>query len=283
MIPDNLLDKVHCIDALALLKMLPDESVNCIVTSPPYFGLRDYGTDGQIGLEDTPRAFVDRLVTVFAEARRVLRSDGVLWVNMGDTYTGGGRGGNPPLGAHWKQGTNAGSVIESRTDVEGLPAKSRLGIPHRLVFALQDDGWIWRDEIIWAKPNPMPESVTDRTTKAHEFVFMLTKEPRYWYDNEAIKEDAVNGDPNSPRGSYGVLGQKNAGNRFRNSTRYLNQGVAPSNTSHSGILTETKMTLESRNRRSIWTVAEPTVKLRSDLTPEKRAYVVSELIRRGLI
>lgn len=239
-----LLDKVHCMDAIDLLRMLPDESVNCVVTSPPYFGLRDYGVDGQIGLEDTPRAFVDRLVTVFAEVRRVLRSDGVIWVNMGDTYTGGGRGNNPPLGTHWKQGTNAGSVIEMRTDVDGLPPKSRLGIPHRLVFALQDDGWIWRDEIVWAKPNPMPESVTDRTTKAHEFVFMLTKSGRYWYDHEAIKEDLSR--EYKPGGNHGGLARRESMKHAVIGNQMQGDNVDLSLTT-------------SRNRRSVWTIpTEPT-------------------------
>ncbi len=183
------LNTIECADALNHLARLPDASVNCIVTSPPYFGLRDYGTDGQIGLEQTPREYVDKLVAVFREARRVLRDDGTLWLNLGDTYTGGGRGDMPPLGtAAWKQGTNNGSLINTRTDVNGLPSKSLIGIPWRVAFALQDDGWILRSDIIWAKPNPMPESVTDRPTKAHEYVFLFAKSGKYFYDADAIKE-----------------------------------------------------------------------------------------------
>lgn len=260
MIPDNLLDKVHCIDALALLKMLPDGSVNCIVTSPPYFGLRDYGVDGQIGLEDTPRAFVDRLVTVFAEARRVLRSDGVCWVNMGDSY------GTGTTAKRTKGNRGIGESTQSAQDavarIGGL-AKSRLGIPHRLVFALQDDGWIWRDEIIWAKPNPMPESVTDRTTKAHEFVFMLTKEPRYWYDSDAIREQAQEwGERDRTSGKYhnpgtglqphtGLAGKpKLGGGGF--SKRYAGAQI-----NHGG--DSDRKPYETRNRRSVFTIpTEPT-------------------------
>lgn len=183
------MNRIYNLDALQFLKALPTESVNCIVTSPPYFGLRDYGVSGQIGLESTPAEYVQTMVTLFREARRVLRSDGVFWLNLGDTYTGGGRGNNPPLGAReWKQGTNAGSVIETRTDVDGLAPKSLIGIPWRVAFGLQDDGWIVRQDNVWAKPNPMPESVTDRTTRAHEYVFQFAKSGRYFFDKDAIAE-----------------------------------------------------------------------------------------------
>lgn len=260
MIPTDMLNKVHCIDALALLKMLPDESVNCIVTSPPYYGLRNYKVDGQIGLEDTPRAFVDRLVTVFAEARRVLRSDGVLWVNMGDSYSGSSQTGG--MGSI-ETGKRADRMFNAPKADTGLPAKSRLGIPHRLVFALQDDGWIWRDEIVWAKPNPMPESVTDRTTKAHEFVFMLTKSGRYWYDNEAIKEQAQEwGERDRANGKYhnpgtglqphtGLTGKpKLGGGGF--SKRYAGAQI-----NHGG--DSDRKPYETRNRRSVFTIpTEPT-------------------------
>lgn len=157
-------------DALDVLRDLPDGAVDCVVCSPPYFGLRDYGVDGQIGLEPTPAEYVARMVAVFAEVRRVLADDGTAWVNIGDSYSA------KPTG-------NA-----SRFDV---PEKSLLGIPWRLAFGLQDDGWILRSDIIWAKKNPLPESVRDRPTKAHEYVFMFSKQPRYWYDAEAISERAV--------------------------------------------------------------------------------------------
>lgn len=186
------LNKVHNVDALTMLRGLSDESVNCIVTSPPYFGLRDYGVDGQLGLEASPEAFVEALVTVFREARRVLRSDGTFWLNLGDSYNGSGKGRNGDGSGRegGKQGTNRGSV-EGRlhkADVAGLKPKDLLMMPARVALALQADGWYLRSDIIWAKPNPMPESVKDRPTKSHEHVFLLTKSPRYFYDAEAIKE-----------------------------------------------------------------------------------------------
>ena len=142
-------------DCLEGLRTLPDASVHCCVTSPPYWGLRDYGHDGQIGLEETPEAYVARMVEVFREVRRVLRGDGTCWINLGDTFASG---------------------------------KQLVGIPWRVAFALQADGWLLRQDIIWHKPNPMPESVTDRCTKAHEYVFLLTKSERYFYDANAVKE-----------------------------------------------------------------------------------------------
>lgn len=175
-------------DALAVLKTMPSESVQCCVTSPPYFGLRNYGHDGQIGLEPTPAEYVSKLVAVFEEVRRVLRSDGVCWINLGDSYAANRGSGNQGIGA--KQATNTGANLGRLTVPDGFKAKDRMGIPHRVVFALQDAGWYWRDEIVWHKVNPMPESVTDRTTKAHEFIFLLTKSERYYYDHEAIKEPA---------------------------------------------------------------------------------------------
>jgi DNA modification methylase len=165
---------------------LASESVHCTVTSPPYFGLRDYGCDGQIGLEPTPDEYVAELVAVFREVRRVLRSDGTLWLNLGDSYSnqgkwGGATGGKASSGNH---GTNG-----SRDRREfGLPFKQRLMIPARVALALQADGWWLRDEIIWHKPNPMPVSVTDRTTPAHEMLYMFSKSSRYFYDMEAVKE-----------------------------------------------------------------------------------------------
>lgn len=201
------------------LKELPDESVHCVVTSPPYFGLRDYGVDGQIGLEETPSAFVDVMVAVFAEVRRVLRKDGTLWLNLGDSYAGswgaqsrggapsesstlkgnGHVGGGPKLkglsaiqiDAHPKR-TQTGSIREA-----GLKPKDLIGVPWRVAFALQAAGWWLRQDIIWSKPNPMPESVRDRCTKAHEYLFLLSKGPRYHFDADAIAEDSCKGDAGS--------------------------------------------------------------------------------------
>jgi DNA modification methylase len=173
---------------------LADGSVHCVVTSPPYFGLRDYGTAGQIGLEPTPAAYVAEMVAVFREVRRVLRDDGVCWLNIGDSYaTGAGSARNPGGSVFGKQNeaVATGSYPRcqpNRMPLPGLKPKDLIGIPWLVAFALRDDGWYLRQDIIWAKPNPMPESVTDRCTKAHEYVFLLAKRPRYYYDAEAVKE-----------------------------------------------------------------------------------------------
>jgi DNA modification methylase len=175
-------------DVRQRLAVLPDNSVHCAVTSPPYFGLRDYGCDGQIGLEPTPDDYVAEMVKVFREVRRVLREDGTLWLNLGDSYAGGGNGSRDP--ERWpKQSRSAGSDLPQHVKAAtGLANKQRLMIPARVALALQADGWWLRDEIIWHKPNPMPVSVTDRTTPAHEMLYMFSKSARYHYDMEAVKE-----------------------------------------------------------------------------------------------
>jgi DNA modification methylase len=174
---------------------LPDQSVHCCVTSPPYYGLRDYGVMGQIGLEPTPQAFVEEMVNVFREVRRVLSDDGTLWLNLGDSYSNGGRTTQiaPTLrtatfdAASGKQAYLANFAVRPKGDSWSKP-KDLLGIPWRVAFALQADGWYLRQDIIWSKPNPMPESVTDRCTKAHEYIFLLSKRPQYYYNQEAILE-----------------------------------------------------------------------------------------------
>lgn len=173
---------------------LADESVQCVVTSPPYYGLRDYGVDGQIGIEQTPDGYVRKLVDVFREVKRVLRDDGSLWLNLGDSYSGSGKGRNADGTAGGSgvinkanMGTQVGTLYKTN-DVDGLKPKDLIGIPWRVAFALQADGWYLRQDIIWAKPNPMPESVKDRCTKSHEYIFLLTKNARYYYDSDAIKE-----------------------------------------------------------------------------------------------
>jgi len=189
---------LHNGDALTALRALPDESVNCCVTSPPYFGLRDYGVDGQIGLEPTPEAFIANLVDVFREVRRVLKDDGTLWVNIGDSYNNSDKwGGGQNTGKHTI--TESGdvpsfAVRNKRAKMAGIKPKDLIGIPWMLAFALRADGWYLRQDIIWAKPNPMPESVADRCTKSHEYIFMLSKAARYFYDVEAIKEPAIYAD-----------------------------------------------------------------------------------------
>lgn len=174
-------------DALDVLKTLPDEYVNCVVTSPPYWGLRDYNVDGQIGLEPTPEAYIHKMMAVFREVRRVLKDDGTLWLNLGDSYAGSGKGIGSDNG---KAVFTDGEVAKTNWKMSGLKPKDLVGIPWRVAFALQADGWYLRSDIIWAKPNPMPESVTDRPTKAHEYLFLLSKRERYYYDQEAIQEQA---------------------------------------------------------------------------------------------
>lgn len=186
-------------DVRTRLSEIPDQSVQSCVTSPPYFGLRDYGEDAQIGLEPSLQDYVDEIVKVFREVKRVLRDDGTLWLNLGDSYSGSGKGRNPDGTVHVsaliaKQGTSAGTVmgdVPSGIVPEGLKPKDLMGVPWRVAFALQADGWYLRQDIIWAKPNPMPESVTDRCTKSHEYLFLLSKSARYYFDNQAIKEPAV--------------------------------------------------------------------------------------------
>lgn len=191
-------------DCLQTLKTLPDQSVHCCVTGPPYFGLRDYGHGGQIGLEQTPDEFVRKLVEVFREVRRVLRDDGTLWMNLGDSYAAerggthqpaetlaGGVGGKTLDGARVNRG-RADSYNPSRNaKAIGLKHKDLIGIPWRVAFALQADGWFLRQDIIWFKPNPMPESVADRCTKAHEYIFLLAKSERYYYNQQVLREPCV--------------------------------------------------------------------------------------------
>ena len=185
------------IDVMGGLKTFRDKSVQCCVTSPPYYGLRDYGVDGQIGLEKTPEEYIQKLVEVFREVRRVLRDDGTLWLNLGDSYNGSGKAGSNPeyqakhteFGKPSKEKSRFGMPVNIKT----LKPKDLIGIPWRVAFALQADGWWLRSDIIWHKPNPMPESVTDRPTKSHEYLFLLVKSQRYYYDAEAIKEACQSG------------------------------------------------------------------------------------------
>jgi len=197
-------------DCLNILKTLPDVSVNCCVTSPPYYGLRDYGCEGQIGLEETPEAFVEKLVAVFREVKRVLRDDGTLWLNLGDSYAGSGKG----IGGldHGKAVFTDGEITKTDWSKTGLKPKDLIGIPWRVAFALQADGWYLRQDIIWHKPNPMPESVKDRCTKSHEYIFLLSKSAKYFYDNNAIREDFADermGNPGTSSGKYSLCSGRN--------------------------------------------------------------------------
>lgn len=249
-----LVNKVHNVDALTLLKALPDNSVDCCVTSPPYFGLRDYGVDGQIGLEKTPNEYVQTLVTLFRELRRVLKESGTFWLNLGDSYTNDDKWGGTTSGKHVIS-LHGHSNIGRAKRKTGLPSKNLLLIPHRVAIALQDDGWIVRQDNVWHKPNPMPESVTDRTTRAHEYVFQFAKSARYYYNAEAVKE---------PARDWGV--------RDRTNGKYHNEGTGLR--PHTGLKGVSKQDAIgkrqytgfndryfgqeqplTRNKRSVWTIS----------------------------
>ncbi len=227
----------HCLE---VLRTLPAESVQTCITSPPYFGLRDYGCDGQIGLESTPDAFVSSLVDVFAEVHRVLKSDGTLWLNLGDSYVSKPTGtlGNHTGAKHgFSQEHKHQTAALDRPDKTGwgLPEKNLIGIPWRVAFALQQYGWYLRQDIIWHKPNPMPESVTDRCTKAHEYIFLLSKSDRYFYDYEAIKEDAITAPTVRDKHAEGYQADYSKGDRFSSGARVYGADGR-------------------RNKRSVWTV-----------------------------
>mgnify|MGYP003134372419 CR=1 FL=1 len=180
-------------DCRETLKELPEQSINTCITSPPYWGLRNYQEEEQLGLEDTPEEFVENLVKVFREVKRVLRDDGTVWLNLGDSYYNYRPGKGQSLIKQTVSNTNQDlpqEVARRANKIDGLKEKDLVGIPWRVAFALQADGWYLRQDIIWNKPNPMPESVQDRCTKAHEYIFLLSKNPKYYFDNEAIKEDA---------------------------------------------------------------------------------------------
>jgi len=242
-------------DVIECLREMPDGIAQTCVTSPPYWGLRDYGADGQIGLEATPDEYVDRIVEVFREVRRVLRDDGTLWLNLGDSYAAdrggtyqpaetlaGGIGGKMPDGVKTNRGRGSGYQPSRAASRFGLKHKDLVGIPWRVAFALQADGWYLRSDIIWHKPNPMPESVTDRPTKSHEYVFLLAKSARYYYDAEAIRESGKDWSKGGP--SIGIAethhyGPNNGGNGgLKNLASRYKVGEESS----------------SRNARSVWTI-----------------------------
>ena len=229
-------------DCLTRLKQLPDDSVQCCVTSPPYWGLRDYGNDGQIGLESTPAEFVAAMVAVFDEVRRVLRSDGVCFVNLGDSY-----GRNPQKGDNsgdGKHGEYGCGVVHDRP-LGGLKPKDLCGIPWRVAFALQDSGWWLRQDIIWHKPNPMPESVTDRCTKAHEYIFLLTKSARYYWDQHAIMEKASYGEEHARKATSWGTNRKHP-----NKANVADYAFKGDNHTTSKMADGT----HGRNARSVWTI-----------------------------
>lgn len=243
-------------DCRTTLRDLPDGSVQTCVTSPPYFGLRDYGCEGQIGLEQTPDEFVAQLVAVFREVRRVLADDGTLWLNLGDSYAsstkGSGGVGNSTLVGTACDGN--GQKFDARKIACDVPDKNLLGIPWRVAFALQADGWYLRQDIIWSKPNPMPESVRDRCTKAHEYLFLLSKGPRYYFDADAIAEPLAAA--SIERLSQPTLDQQTGSDRVPGKTNGRMKAVRRADIAGR----DTKgcpndVTGATRNKRSVWEVA----------------------------
>lgn len=231
-------------DARETLAGMPDGSVDCIVTSPPYFGLRDYGTPGQYGLEPTPAAYVETMRAVFAEARRVLAEDGTLWLNLGDSYA-------YPPGSGGRQGvsgqrTDRTFTAEGRPGTREVPPKNLLMIPARVAIALQDDGWILRSEIIWAKRNLMPEAVKDRPTRSHEQVFLLTKRPKYFYDADAIREESASA-------AQDAHNQRYARQYEAHTARAATTGQ-PGNVNSIGV--HSRPGKGGRNARDVWTISQ---------------------------
>jgi DNA modification methylase len=254
-------------DALAVLRELPSESVDCVVTSPPYWALRDYNVVGQIGLEKSPTAYVRTIVRVFHEVRRVLRKDGTLWLNMGDSYAN--QGGPGWQGKNGQRADRRFTAVRdsvpmrkiARRPPAGLKAKDLVGMPWRVAFALQADGWYLRSDIVWSKPNPMPESVTDRPTKAHEYVFLLAKSARYFYDAEAVRESSVGQNAHDIGGGGYLMtppGQRpQVGNRRSKMPDGWDTGPGGHGTIHregreNGAPAEIRY---GRNARSVWEIA----------------------------
>ena len=227
-------DKIHTGDCFEWLKTLDSECINCCVTSPPYYLLRDYGVENQVGAESSMQLYIQKLVDIFREVKRVLRDDGTLWLNLGDTYCCGTRGGNAQMHSRSK----GIPKIPKCKIPESLKPKDMMGIPWRVALALQDDGWYLRQDIIWSKTNPMPESVKDRCTKSHEYIFLMSKSRNYYFDHKAISE------PVQPT-TITRLTQNNKPNQ-RGSARV--PGKSNGNMKAVG-------NVETRNKRSVWAVA----------------------------
>lgn len=237
------INHIYNSECLSGLKDLSDNSIHCCVTSPPYYGLRDYGNDSQIGLESTPEEYIQKLVNVFSEVRRVIKEDGTLWINIGDSYSGSMKGaaGYPDNAMNYKQGTNRGTLGKATLvkQCTGCKSKDLIGIPWMLAFALRADGWYLRQDIIWNKPSVMPESVKDRCTKSHEYIFLLSKKKKYYFDSESIAEPTTTFDS--------VI-------RNRDVTKLNN---TPGRTKMKVLVRNDYLT---RNKRSVWTVATQPLK-----------------------
>lgn len=288
------INKIHNMNCLDGLKLLKDKSVDCCVTSPPYYALRDYGIEptvwptikyypmtgvpyeieipewtGCLGLEHTIEMFIAHTVLIFREVKRVLKDDGTLWINFGDSFLGTGGDRKRDVKNELFQEQQSHNPSDGRYErnklakKSGLKVKDLMGIPWRVAFALQADGWYLRMDNIWNKPSCMPEAVKDRPTKAHEYIFLLSKKRKYYYNHEAIKEPCVNGDPNPPRGSVGVLGNLNSGRRLKGNSKTFRGGGAYTNgrSFNNSKLVEREShgnkpnVLGLRNKRSVWSVA----------------------------
>lgn len=238
-------DRILCGDALEMLRTLPDNSVHCCVTSPPYYALRDYGVDGQIGREDTPAQYVARLTDVFSEVRRVLRPSGTLWLNIADTYAGKGNQGDS-VDPKYPNGRTGQTVAINRR-VEGCKAKDMIGIPWMLAFALRDSGWYLRSDIIWMKANPMPESCKDRPSRCYEHIFLLAKSKQYFYDAAAIAE------PIAPTTAARYRQGRAAGHKY--AEEVPGQGkVQGINKARKGGYYDDALLPTMRNKRDIWLI-----------------------------
>ena len=256
-------NKVYLGDAITTIKSFPDESVDCVITSPPYYGLRDYGVTGQIGLEESPEQYIAKLVELFRDVRRVLKRNGTCWVNLGDSYCGTGDKGE------WKDPKNPngrnGQGVSRNKIVDGCKRKDLIGIPWMFAFAMRADGWYLRQDIIWSKPNPMPESVTDRCVKSHEYIFLFSKTQKYYFDYEAIQEEALT--QNDPRiGKREEYNGKRDGKDGEGQRAFVSLKTKPrtKNAQYDGQKTntihqrredgETYECYVVRNKRDVWTV-----------------------------
>lgn len=268
-------------DVLEGLKLIPENSINTCVTSPPYWGLRDYGVDGQLGLEDTPEEFILNMVDVFREVKRVLKEDGTLWLNIGDSYAGSGKAKGDKNPEKYKQRPNRSSIHTENNNLithftsADYKRKDLIGIPWMLAFALRADGWYLRQDIIWHKPNPMPESVKDRCTKAHEYIFLLSKSPTYYYDADSIKQPASNN--TNARRSRAESSHKSIPDQKKNGIRPRKRNVpagwdtskgshdkkvgryprVKDNQSFDSYLNDV---VENKNKRSVWTIKPEAMK-----------------------
>ena len=233
------LNKIYQGDSSVAIMDIPDKFIDCCVTSPPYYGLRDYGCENQIGLEETPEIYIEKLVKLFSEVWRTLKDDGTLWVNIGDSYAGSGKGAWSNKKS--QKETYAPDINSPQCKLKkpiDIKAKDLIGIPWMLAFALRQDGWYLRQDIIWSKPNPTPESVKDRCTKSHEYIFLLSKSQNYFFDNEAIKEPSIYGSgsrANKPKGSF--VGKHHAHKEFKH------------------ISDSFRAIRDFKNKRDVWTVA----------------------------